>query len=158
MAIWLFSVTSGWKRSVFAHDSRNNFKSCIVCHHLSVWSVVWGLLKKMHFQILRDTYIRFSILFFCYVGSHVQNICLNCQPFCIFHLFLTDTKFRRVLVCFAICYRKKESILSECHEMRHLVIHSDSCGCLPPGVNSWLLHHDNETAHTSLLVRNFFDQ
>ena len=38
--------------------------------------------------------------------------------------------------------------------MRNLVIHSDSCGCLSPGVKCWLLHYSNAPAHTSLLVRN----
>ena len=51
---------------------------------------------------------------------------------------------------------KNESVLNIRRVLRHLVIHSDSCGCLSPGVKSWLLHHGNAPARTSLLVRNFF--
>ena len=46
---------------------------------------------------------------------------------------------------------KNESVLSIRSVMRHLVIHTDSCGSLSPGVKLWLLHHDN----VSLLVWNF---
>ena len=49
---------------------------------------------------------------------------------------------------------ESESVLSVRRVMRHLVIHSDSCGCLSPGVKSWLLHHGNEPAHRTLLIRN----
>ena len=101
------------------------------------------------------TYIRLSLsLTLCYIGTHVHNITLRCQPFLIFSLFLTDTKVRRVLVCLAFCYRKNESVLSVRRVMRHLVIHSGSCDCLSPSVKLWLLHHRNSPAHTPLLVRN----
>ena len=58
-------------------------------------------------------------------------------------------------MCLANSYRKNESVLSGRRVMRHLVIHSYSCGYLSPGAKSRLLHHGNEPAHTSLLVRNF---
>ena len=51
---------------------------------------------------------------------------------------------------------KNESVLNIRRVLRHLVIHSDSCGCLSSGVKSRLLYHGNAPAHTSLVVRNFF--
>ena len=40
--------------------------------------------------------------------------------------------------------------------MWHFEIHSGSCVCLYPGAKSWLLHHGKASAHTSLLVPNFW--
>ena len=51
------------------------------------------------------------VFLFCYVSTHVHNICWQYQPFWIFSLFLTDTKVRRVRKCLAICDQKYESVL-----------------------------------------------
>ena len=58
-------------------------------------------------------------------------------------------------MCLAICYRKNESVLRVRRVMRHLVIQTDSCGRMSPGVMSWLLLHSKESAHTPLIVLNF---
>ena len=108
----------------------------------------------MSFQIIIFRLCTFDSRFVCFV--RLVNTSITYLEFVShFGLFLTNTKVRRFLACLTICYRNNDSVLSVCCIMRHLVIYTDSCGCLSPGAKSWLLHHSNASAHTSLLVRNF---
>ena len=65
---------------------------------------------------------------------------------------------RCVLECLEICYRKKGFLLSVRRVMRNLVIHSDHFWYPFPGVDSWVLHHGNAPAYTTLLVGICFNK
>ena len=62
---------------------------------------------------------------------------VTCSTYLVFKIRIkTVIIYRCISVCLAICYQKNEPVLDVRRIMRHLVIHSDSCGCLSPGIES----------------------
>ena len=120
--------------------------------------------NKLNFQILQAMYIQFSFFFIllcCYTcPQYMQTLSAILHFQFVFDRYKSQMCFGVVVDCFLLKKWIKESVLSVSHLMQHLVIHTDSCGCLSSRhqdskVNdqSWLLHHDNaQLTHHCLFI------